>query len=124
MGISFSIAIVHNDTMRHHALERTLTRIGRDPASDIFVNDPTISRHQLTVELRPETVWVEINPNSPNLMVRNGRLETAQELYPGEFFYIGPYRFEIHAAAELPQAQRRALDEDPAGPIDLAHLEE
>jgi hypothetical protein len=123
MGISFSLAIVHNDTVRHHALERALTRIGRDPTSDILIDDPTISRHQLTLELQPESVRVEMNPKSPNVMVRNGRPEMAEELHAGEFFYVGPYRFEIHASADLPQA-RRSLDEDPAGPIDLTQLQE
>ena len=124
MDISFSLVIAHNDTVRHHPLTRPATRIGRDPSSDILIADPTISRHQLTIERRDETVYVEMNPKSPNVMVRNGCLEMTGELHPGEIFYVGPYRFEIHASTALPEARSRGLHEDPAGPIDLKQLEE
>jgi len=111
-AISFSVAIFYNDVVRHYLLDQPLTRVGREPSSDIMIADPTISRHQLALELRAESVWVQMNPDSPNVMVCNGRAETAQELYPGQVFYVGPYRFEIHAAAELPEARRQALNED------------
>lgn len=124
MGITFSVAIVCGDTVRHYALEQAVTAIGRDAASDILIADPTISRHQLSLELRPDCVWVTMNPSSPNVMVRNGRAQMEDAVYPGEFFFVGPYRIEIHASAELPQARPRALDEDPAGPIDPAQLKE
>ena len=119
-AISFSVAIFYNDVVRHYLLDQPLTRVGREPSSDIMIADPTISRYQLTLELRGESVWVQMNPDSPNVMVCNGRAEMAQELYPGQVFYVGPYRFEIHAATELPEARRQALNEDPAGPIDVS----
>lgn len=118
--ISFSVAIFHNDMVRHYLLDQPVTQVGRDPSADILIADPTISRHQLTLSPRADSVWVELNPDSPNVMVCNGRAAVAEEMFPGQVFHIGPYRFEIHAAADLPEAMQQTLHEDPAGPIDLA----
>jgi len=123
MALSFSLSISINDTVRKQTLNRSVTRVGRDHASDIVINDPTVSRHQFTIELHPESVQVEMNPASPNVMVRNGRPQMAGEFHSGEVFYVGPYRFELLAVADLPTAHRH-INEDPAGPIDMSQLEE
>ncbi len=123
MALSFSLSISINDTVRKQTLNGSVLHVGRDQSSDIVINDPTISRHQFTIELHPESVHIEMNPASPNVMVRNGRPQMAGVFHSGEVFYVGPYRFELLAVADLPTAHRH-INEDPAGPIDMSQLDE
>ncbi len=122
MAISFSVTITYNDSVRHFPLgERPIT-VGRDPTADILIRDPAISRQQLTLQSSGESVHVEMNAKSPNVMVRSGSARMSDEVHSGECFFVGPYRFEITATLELPEAHRRGPAEDPAGPIDLSVL--
>lgn len=123
-GISFSVSITHNSGVRHFPLGERKSIVGRDPSCDILIPDPAISRQQLTLEPTDEAVRVEMNPKSPNVMVRNGSARMSDDVHHGECFFVGPYRFEITATADLPEAHPRGLSEDPAGPIDKSQLDE
>ena len=48
------------------------------------------------------------------------RAQMRERFYPGEFFTIGPHRFEIDAKAELPLPAPNALPADPAGDPDIS----
>lgn len=124
MAITFSVTITNSDMVRHFPLGARPCTVGRDPASDIFIGDPAISRQQMTLYPTGEAIRVEMNPKSPNLLVRNGCARTSDEVHPGESFHVGPYRFEITVSADLPEAKPRGLAEDPAGRIDLKELDE
>ena len=122
MSTSFSVSIFHNDSVRRFPLREPRTTVGRDPFSDIFIGDPIISRHQLTLELAVDAVLATMNPKSRNAMVRNGEVRMSDEVHSGECFHIGPFRFEITIITALPKAHPRGLSADPAGPIDLSVL--
>jgi hypothetical protein len=89
-----------------------------------LIPDPNISRHQLTVFVRDDHIDVQMNPQSSNQLVKNGHVARTVSLVPGEFFDIGPYRFELEATSELPVAAAGLLPPDPAGPIDIKLAEE
>lgn len=124
MGTAFFVSIFHNDTVRRFPLVELQTTVGRDPFSDIFIGDPVISRHQLTLRSVGDAVQVTMNPKSRNVMIRNGEVRMYDEVHSGECFYIGPFRFEITVTAEPPKAHPRGLRPDPAGPIDLSALDD
>lgn len=124
MSITFSLTVTHNDLVRHFPLGESMSTVGRDPASDIFIGDPAISRLQMTLHPTGEAIRIEMNPKSPNVLVRNGCARMFDEVHPGEYFHVGPYRFEVTVSADLPEPRSRRIAEDPAGPIDLKQLDE
>jgi pSer/pThr/pTyr-binding forkhead associated (FHA) protein len=124
MGTSFSLSIYHSDTVRHFILSERQTTVGRDPFSDIYLGDPVISRHQLTLQPAGDAVLVTMNGKSRNVMVRNGEARISDEVHSGECFHIGAFRFEITVTTALPKAHTRGLNPDPAGPIDLSVLDD
>lgn len=123
MATSFHLAIIHRDTVRRFPLEPRRYTVGRDPFSDIFIGDPLISRHQLTLEPAGDRVQVIMNPKSRNSMVRNGNARMSDEVYSGEWFQVGPFRFEVTIIKEPPKV-KRPLGPDPAGPIDMSVLDD
>jgi hypothetical protein len=123
MSTSFNLAIIYRDTVRRFPLEQRRYTVGRDPFSDIFIGDPLISRHQLTLQPADDRVLVTMNPKSRNAMVRNGDARMSDEVYSGEWFQVGPFRFEVTILKEPPKA-KRLLSADPAGPIDMSALDD
>lgn len=119
MSTTFTLLIITSEGTRRVVLGDGPTRVGRDPSADILISDPAISRHQLTLLRKGDHVVCEMNPQSRYQAIKNGRPAMKLELYSGERFELGPYKFELSAEAELPKAQRGLLDEDPGGPVDL-----
>lgn len=119
MNTTFTLLIISSEGTRRVVLGDGPTKVGRDPSADILISDPAISRHQLTLLRKGDHVLCEMNPQSRYQAVKNGRPAMKLELYSGERFELGPYKFELCAEVELPKAQRGLLDEDPGGPVDL-----
>ena len=119
MNTTFTLLIISSEGTRRVVLGDGPTKVGRDPSADILISDPAISRHQLTLLRKGDHVLCEMNPQSRYQAVKNGRPAMKLELYSGERFELGPYKFELCAEVELPKAQRGPLDEDPGGPVDL-----
>ena len=110
MTTTFSLLIIRNEIVRKVALKDDETTVGRDAKMDILISDPAISRRQFTIIQRGDHIFVEMNPQSRYQAVKGGQPKRQLELYPGERFELGPYRFEIEAHVALPQAQRGPLD--------------
>lgn len=124
MSTTFTLLIIQNESVRKIDLKGSVNTVGRDPSADILIPDPAISRRQFTLTQRGDHVVIEMNPQSRYQAVKNGRSAMQLELYPGERFELGPYKFEIQGQVALPQAQRGPLDEDPGGPVQLSLAEE
>lgn len=74
-------------------LGEATTTLGRDPASDIFLDDVTVSRHQAEIHRRGSCVTVA-DTNSFNGTYLNGvRLEGEARLTHGDELQLG--RFKI-----------------------------
>jgi hypothetical protein len=124
MSTTLTLLIISSDGTRRVPLGDGPTRVGRDPSADVLIADPAISRHQLTLTRRGDHVLVEMSPQSRYQAVKNGKPAMKIELYSGERFELGPYKFELVAQVELPKAERGPLDEDPGGPVDLGLAQE
>lgn len=124
MSTTFTLLIIQNESVRKVDLKGQTNTVGRDPSTDILIPDPAISRRQFTITHRGDHVVIEMNPQSRYQAVKNGKQAMKIELYPGERFELGPYKFEIQGQVALPQAQRGPLDEDPGGPVQLSLAEE
>lgn len=112
--------LTSNSTRRFDLMPGDVSSVGRATEANILIPDPNISRHQMTLFVRDDHVYVEVNPQSPNQLVKNGRVAQQENLFPGEFFDIGPYRFELELKPiEVVADLTGRLPPDPAGPIDI-----
>lgn len=117
----FSLRIVSPGSIRSFELSPgDISQVGRDEASHIFIEDPRISSHQLTLDVQEGYVDVAVNPRSQNRILKGGKLTDSDRLIPGGCFEIGPYRFELEDLSELPTPRITGLPPDPAGPIDIS----
>lgn len=125
MSTVFTLRVIKdNHIRRFDLLPGDVSALGRSVESNIHIPDPSISRHQATLRVLDDHVDVEMNPESPNELLKNGRHARRHPLFPGDCASIGPYRFELEATTAEPVAAPNALPPDPAGPIDLSLAEE
>jgi len=80
-------------------IERPRLTIGRDPESDIFLNDMTVSRMHAVVELIGDTVKVT-DAGSLNGTYVNGVLVDSAELSHGDAVQIGTFQMAFVGASE------------------------
>lgn len=120
MSTKFSLRIIGpNNSRRFELVPGDISHVGRAVESNILIADPNISREQFVVHAQEHYVHVEMNPQSPNRLIKNGQTVVSVDWYPGEYFDIGPYRFELEATDELPVAAPTGLPPDPAGCVDV-----
>ncbi|HZD59792.1 MAG TPA: FHA domain-containing protein [Anaerolineae bacterium] len=74
----------------------TLTKekvtLGRDPASDIFLDDITVSRHHARIEVLGDTVNITDVGSLNGTYVNQERIETARPLKSNDELQIGKFR--------------------------------
>jgi len=80
-------------------LDRASLTIGRDPASDIFLNDMTVSRTHAVVSMVGSTVSVA-DSGSLNGTYVNGVLVDGAQLESGDVVQIGMFQMAFYCAAE------------------------
>jgi predicted component of type VI protein secretion system len=94
--------------------ERVL--VGRDPAADVVLNDPSISRRHAVIERRG-VFWVVLDQQSANGTWIDGRRVTEAALESGQRLRLGAVEFTvagIDPKAKVPPAPARAYVR-PAG---------
>lgn len=89
--------------------ERVL--VGRDPAADVVLNDPSISRRHAVIERRG-VFWVVLDQQSANGTWIDGRRVTEAALKTGQRLRLGAVEFTV-AGAE-PKAKRPVAPPAPA----------
>jgi hypothetical protein len=77
-------------------LDRSSLTIGRDPESDIFLNDVTVSRHHAVLEVEGDAVTVK-DAGSLNGTYVNDALVTEAELSSGDALQIGRFQMTFLA---------------------------
>lgn len=65
--------------------------IGRDPNSDVLINDAEISRHHATVKFQPEGFVIEDLGSTNGTIVNGQRLVGPHVLHPGEIINLGEH---------------------------------
>ena len=120
MSTKFSLRIIGpNSNRRFELVPGDISHVGRAVEANILIADPNISRQQFVLHAQEDHVDVAMNPQSPNRLIKNGQTVVSADWYPGEYFDIGPYRFELEATDELPVAPPTGLPPDPAGHVDV-----
>ncbi|RPJ50391.1 MAG: FHA domain-containing protein, partial [Chloroflexi bacterium] len=76
--------------------EKNRFQIGRDPANDIMLDAPTVSRFHAEIERIGQRSRVRDLRSSNGVFVNNQRIDTEKWLKPGDTLRVGPYRFAIH----------------------------
>lgn len=132
MAYSLEFIVRSGDQVRRYPVAMLPIYVGRDPESIerapdsevIVIRDAAVSRWQFTLHPQSDHIEVEMNPRSPNQLRHGGKVSLRGRFYPGEFFDIGPHRFEVDAQAELPLPSPSALPADPAGDVDVGLAQE
>ena len=71
--------------------------VGRDPRAHIVIDDPTVSRSHIRLDVHGEEVWVE-DLGSANGTLVNGAPVTRRRLQPGDVLLIGDQQLELRGA--------------------------
>ena len=75
-------------------IQRERTLLGRDPAADLVVNDPSVSRRHAVIERRAQA-WVVVDQRSANGTWVNGARMDEALLQGGEQLRLGAVAFEV-----------------------------
>ena len=77
-------------------VDRDVLTIGRDPESDIFLNDVTVSRHHARLRNEEGVVWVE-DAGSLNGTYVNGECVENAQLAHGDSVQVGTFQMVFMA---------------------------
>jgi len=70
-------------------------RIGRDPANEMHIDDPEVSRHHARVILHNGVVWVQDAGSRNGVFVNGNRVSGNQQVTPGDQIVIGAHEFVV-----------------------------
>jgi len=70
-------------------------RIGRDPANEMHIDDPEVSRHHARVILHNGVVWVQDAGSRNGVFVNGARVSGNQQVSPGDQIVIGAHEFVV-----------------------------
>lgn len=80
-------------------LDRPSFTVGRDPGSDIFLNDMTVSREHAVLDVAPDGVVTVRDVGSLNGTYVNGICCDAASLSDGDVVQIGTFQMVFHGGA-------------------------
>jgi pSer/pThr/pTyr-binding forkhead associated (FHA) protein len=81
-------------------LEQDSTNAGRDPQSDVFLDDITVSRKHAVIERRADGSWFVRDVGSLNGTYVNGEQVDETKLATGDEVQIGKFKLTFFAAGE------------------------
>jgi hypothetical protein len=70
-------------------------RIGRDPANEMHIDDPEVSRHHARVILHNGVVWVQDAGSRNGVFINGARVSGNQQVSPGDQIVIGAHEFVV-----------------------------
>ncbi len=87
----FEIIVQYPSEEKKYLFEDNIVKAGRDTTADLVIDDPTISRHQFTIQFEREQYLLIPNPHSTNPIILNGhKLEKPNLLTNQDKIRIGP----------------------------------
>jgi len=92
--------------VKDHVLEAGVSVLGRDPAAQVHLDSPIVSRRHARLTRQGETVTVE-DLDSANGTYLNGRRVARSEVAPGDLLVVGPFQLVVErapAAADAAEA--------------------
>jgi pSer/pThr/pTyr-binding forkhead associated (FHA) protein len=81
-------------------LDQDSTNAGRDPQSDVFLDDITVSRKHAVLERRADRSWFVRDVGSLNGTYVNGEQVDETKLATGDEVQIGKFKLTFFAAGE------------------------
>ena len=84
--------------VKEHVLEAGVSALGRDPAAEIHLDSPIVSRLHARLSRRGDVVTVE-DLDSANGTYLNGRRVTRSEVAPGDLLVVGPFQLVVEPRA-------------------------
>jgi pSer/pThr/pTyr-binding forkhead associated (FHA) protein len=81
-------------------LDQDSTNVGRDPQSDVFLDDITVSRKHAVIERRADGSWFVRDVGSLNGTYVNGEQVDETKLATGDEVQIGKFKLTFFAAGE------------------------
>jgi S-DNA-T family DNA segregation ATPase FtsK/SpoIIIE len=103
-------------TGERHAVTADGLRIGRDPACDIPIGDPGVSREHARVFLHNGAVWAQDAGSRNGVFVNGTRLARPKSIGPGDRISVGDH---VLLVVLEEAAAPRADDAAPDGPTAL-----
>ena len=89
------------ELLREIVLDKPFTIVGRDPSSDIVIDDITVSKRHMRLELVGQTLYVEDLSSTNGLRV-NGHAATRQVVHHLDVIEIGNHKIYVFDDAMLP----------------------
>jgi ABC-type multidrug transport system ATPase subunit/pSer/pThr/pTyr-binding forkhead associated (FHA) protein len=83
--------------VRDHALAATTAMVGRDPASDVHLESPIVSRHHARLSRQGDVVTIE-DLDSANGTYLNGKRVARSEIGAGDVAVVGPFQIVVEPA--------------------------
>ena len=83
------------ETGRYAPIDLNGVRIGRDPANELHIDDPEVSRHHARVILHNGVLWVQDAGSRNGVFVNGTRVSGNKQIGPGDRVTIGVHEFLI-----------------------------
>lgn len=83
------------ETGRFAPIDINGVRIGRDPANELHIDDPEVSRHHARVILHNGILWVQDAGSRNGVFVNGARVSGNKQIGPGDRVTIGVHEFLI-----------------------------
>lgn len=96
--MSDKISIKRVDTGAVISLDSNIISIGRDPSSDIFIDDRDVSRRHATIESHGHDVVLVDQQSTNGTLLNDWRVSKAEKLRPGDRIVIADVVLEILGA--------------------------
>jgi adenylate cyclase len=88
-------------------------RVGRSDHCDLTVDwEPNLSREQLSIQIRQDSVQVLVNPDAKNAVFFQGQEQEKFDLEIGQHFVIGSTSFRLEKHGSDDSSQRRRMVEE------------
>lgn len=109
------------------------TRIGRDPSSQLLIDNVGVSRHHATIRVDGESRYSILDAGSQNGVFVNGKRVSERQLVDGDVIQIGKFTLEYSSidgsmpkplVAEKPQRPAGGRAQQPTFALDAEQLQQ
>ncbi len=85
---------------QHFSVDSQGVRIGRDPANEVVIPTPDVSRHHARVILHNGALWVQDAGSRNGVYVNGNRVSGHTQVAPGDRVSVGNSEFQVQLAGE------------------------
>jgi uncharacterized RDD family membrane protein YckC len=90
-------------------LEKVIIKIGRNPDSDIVINDATVSKEHAFIEVSDGSIYITDFESLNGVKINGNKIICRTEIFRGQEVHIGDVPLDIlEGGRELPELHRKA----------------